>query len=179
MWGYHNMLTFAAFREQIFDEVALSCTEVAVRRDGKPTTLRTRVWWDCQGYFCVIVFVFLQVSRRDFDGFKKLFHRFLQVKGPSVDWAKISRPPEEAVSSRRTPCLPLAPGIESLCRDLRKASGVTMPCCSPRVHRGAPRPEHDQANRKPLRYGGVARATARGVSCDRKLMLVERWSWSD
>uniref|UniRef100_A0AAX7TX93 UTP--glucose-1-phosphate uridylyltransferase n=1 Tax=Astatotilapia calliptera TaxID=8154 RepID=A0AAX7TX93_ASTCA len=32
-----------------------------------------------------------------FDGFKKLFHRFLQVKGPSVDWAKISRPPEELI----------------------------------------------------------------------------------
>uniref|UniRef100_A0A668RTF8 UTP--glucose-1-phosphate uridylyltransferase n=1 Tax=Oreochromis aureus TaxID=47969 RepID=A0A668RTF8_OREAU len=32
-----------------------------------------------------------------FDGFKKLFHRFLQVKGPSVDWAKINRPPEELI----------------------------------------------------------------------------------
>lgn len=41
-----------------------------------------------------------QISRKDFDGFKKLFHRFLQVKGPSVDWAKINRPPEDSVSSR-------------------------------------------------------------------------------
>ncbi|KAM9793005.1 UTP--glucose-1-phosphate uridylyltransferase-like [Neosynchiropus ocellatus] len=38
-----------------------------------------------------------EVSRKDFDGFKKLFHRFLQVKGPSVDWAKINRPPEETI----------------------------------------------------------------------------------
>ncbi|XP_004562232.2 UTP--glucose-1-phosphate uridylyltransferase isoform X1 [Maylandia zebra] len=38
-----------------------------------------------------------EISRKDFDGFKKLFHRFLQVKGPSVDWAKISRPPEELI----------------------------------------------------------------------------------
>ncbi|KAM4750606.1 UTP--glucose-1-phosphate uridylyltransferase-like isoform 1-T1 [Anableps anableps] len=38
-----------------------------------------------------------EVSRKDFDGFKNLFHRFLQVKGPSVDWAKINRPPEESI----------------------------------------------------------------------------------
>ncbi|MEQ2225238.1 UTP--glucose-1-phosphate uridylyltransferase, partial [Ilyodon furcidens] len=38
-----------------------------------------------------------EVSRKDFDGFKKLFHRFLQVKGPSVDWPKINRPPEESI----------------------------------------------------------------------------------
>uniref|UniRef100_A0A673ZHI6 UTP--glucose-1-phosphate uridylyltransferase n=1 Tax=Salmo trutta TaxID=8032 RepID=A0A673ZHI6_SALTR len=38
-----------------------------------------------------------EVSRKDFDGFKKLFHRFLQVKGPSVDWPKIHRPPEDSI----------------------------------------------------------------------------------
>ncbi|XP_031732507.1 UTP--glucose-1-phosphate uridylyltransferase-like isoform X1 [Anarrhichthys ocellatus] len=38
-----------------------------------------------------------EISRKDFDGFKKLFHRFLQVKGPSVDWAKINRPPEDSI----------------------------------------------------------------------------------
>ncbi|KAI1896905.1 hypothetical protein AGOR_G00099680 [Albula goreensis] len=38
-----------------------------------------------------------EISRKDFEGFKKLFHRFLQVKGPSVDWAKIQRPPEESI----------------------------------------------------------------------------------
>uniref|UniRef100_G3Q7R7 UTP--glucose-1-phosphate uridylyltransferase n=1 Tax=Gasterosteus aculeatus aculeatus TaxID=481459 RepID=G3Q7R7_GASAC len=38
-----------------------------------------------------------EISRKDFDGFKKLFHRFLQVKGPAVDWAKISRPPEDSI----------------------------------------------------------------------------------
>uniref|UniRef100_A0A7N6B3H0 UTP--glucose-1-phosphate uridylyltransferase n=1 Tax=Anabas testudineus TaxID=64144 RepID=A0A7N6B3H0_ANATE len=36
-------------------------------------------------------------KQKDFDGFKKLFHRFLQVKGPSVDWAKINRPPEDSI----------------------------------------------------------------------------------
>ncbi|XP_069385498.1 UTP--glucose-1-phosphate uridylyltransferase-like isoform X2 [Paralichthys olivaceus] len=38
-----------------------------------------------------------EISRKEFDGFKKLFHRFLQVKGPGVDWAKINRPPEESI----------------------------------------------------------------------------------
>uniref|UniRef100_A0A3Q3XL79 UTP--glucose-1-phosphate uridylyltransferase n=1 Tax=Mola mola TaxID=94237 RepID=A0A3Q3XL79_MOLML len=41
-----------------------------------------------------------QICRKDFDGFKRLFHRFLQVKGPAVDWAKINRPPDDSVSSR-------------------------------------------------------------------------------
>ncbi|XP_078129293.1 UTP--glucose-1-phosphate uridylyltransferase-like isoform X1 [Sander vitreus] len=38
-----------------------------------------------------------QTSRKDFDGFKNIFHRFLQVKGPAVDWAKINRPPEDSI----------------------------------------------------------------------------------
>ncbi|XP_057699836.1 UTP--glucose-1-phosphate uridylyltransferase-like isoform X1 [Corythoichthys intestinalis] len=40
-----------------------------------------------------------QNCKKDFEGFKRLFHRFLQVRGPAVDWAKISRPPEDAVVS--------------------------------------------------------------------------------
>uniref|UniRef100_A0A8C4FEI9 UTP--glucose-1-phosphate uridylyltransferase n=1 Tax=Dicentrarchus labrax TaxID=13489 RepID=A0A8C4FEI9_DICLA len=38
-----------------------------------------------------------EVSRKDFEGFKNLFHRFLQVKGPSVEWIKIQRPPEDSI----------------------------------------------------------------------------------
>lgn len=38
-----------------------------------------------------------KVAKKDFEGFEKLFHRFLQVKGPSVDWAKIHRPPEDSI----------------------------------------------------------------------------------
>ncbi|XP_054885265.1 UDP-glucose pyrophosphorylase 2b isoform X1 [Poeciliopsis prolifica] len=33
----------------------------------------------------------------NFKGFKNLFHRFLQVKGPSVEWIKIKRPPEDSI----------------------------------------------------------------------------------
>ncbi|KTF84592.1 hypothetical protein cypCar_00023535 [Cyprinus carpio] len=43
-----------------------------------------------------------EISRKDFEGFKKLFHRFLQEKGPSVDWAKIQRPPEDSVRPTTT-----------------------------------------------------------------------------
>ncbi|KAG7283563.1 hypothetical protein CRUP_026490 [Coryphaenoides rupestris] len=38
-----------------------------------------------------------QISRKDFEGFKNIFHRFLQRKGPSVEWAKIQRPPEDLI----------------------------------------------------------------------------------
>ncbi|TKS86029.1 UTP--glucose-1-phosphate uridylyltransferase [Collichthys lucidus] len=38
-----------------------------------------------------------QVSMKDFEGFKTLYHRFLQVKGPSVEWIKIQRPPEDSI----------------------------------------------------------------------------------
>ncbi|CAG6016474.1 unnamed protein product [Menidia menidia] len=38
-----------------------------------------------------------EVSKKDFEGFKNLYHRFLQVKGPSVEWIKIQRPPEDSI----------------------------------------------------------------------------------
>uniref|UniRef100_A0AAZ3PZ34 UTP--glucose-1-phosphate uridylyltransferase n=1 Tax=Oncorhynchus tshawytscha TaxID=74940 RepID=A0AAZ3PZ34_ONCTS len=38
-----------------------------------------------------------QISKKDFEGFKNLFHRFLQVKGPSVKWDKIHKPPEDLI----------------------------------------------------------------------------------
>ncbi|XP_035492286.2 UTP--glucose-1-phosphate uridylyltransferase isoform X1 [Scophthalmus maximus] len=43
-----------------------------------------------------------EISRKDFDGFKKLFHRFLHVKGPGVDWAKINRPPDDSIQPYET-----------------------------------------------------------------------------
>lgn len=45
------------------------------------------------------------MSRKDFEGFKNLFQRFLQVKGPSVEWIKIQRPPEDSVRSAVSGCL--------------------------------------------------------------------------
>nr|AAH78581.1 MGC85503 protein [Xenopus laevis] len=40
----------------------------------------------------------LEHTKKDLAGFQKLFHRFLQEKGPAVDWGKIQRPPEDSVS---------------------------------------------------------------------------------
>lgn len=40
-----------------------------------------------------------QGVRKEFDGFERLFARFLQETGPSVDWEKIKLLPEGAVSS--------------------------------------------------------------------------------
>lgn len=39
-----------------------------------------------------------QVAKKNLEGFANLFQRFLQVKGPSVEWVKIQRPPEDSVS---------------------------------------------------------------------------------
>lgn len=49
-------------------------------------------------FFSIKYFCFFQHTKTDLDGFQNLFHRFLQEKGPSVDWGKIQRPPEDSVS---------------------------------------------------------------------------------
>uniref|UniRef100_K7GA76 UTP--glucose-1-phosphate uridylyltransferase n=1 Tax=Pelodiscus sinensis TaxID=13735 RepID=K7GA76_PELSI len=36
-------------------------------------------------------------TKKDLEGFRNLFHRFLQEKGPSVDWGKIQKPPEDSI----------------------------------------------------------------------------------
>ena len=40
-----------------------------------------------------------QIVDREFDGFKKLFGKFINEKGPSVIWDKIERLPHDAVSN--------------------------------------------------------------------------------
>ena len=42
-----------------------------------------------------------QTVDREFDGFKKLFGKFINEKGPSVIWDKIERLPQDAVSLER------------------------------------------------------------------------------
>ena len=39
-----------------------------------------------------------QVVEQDFDGFKRLFGKFINSTGPSVHWDKIEKLPEDAVS---------------------------------------------------------------------------------
>ena len=39
-----------------------------------------------------------KVVEQDFDGFKKLFGKFINETGPSVHWDRIEKLPEDAVS---------------------------------------------------------------------------------
>ncbi|XP_018530594.1 UTP--glucose-1-phosphate uridylyltransferase isoform X1 [Lates calcarifer] len=79
-----------------------------------------------------------EISRKDFDGFKKLFHRFLQVKGPSVEWAKINRPPEDSIQPYekiRTKGLPdnIAASLNKLAVvKLNGGLGTSMGCKGPK-----------------------------------------------
>jgi UTP--glucose-1-phosphate uridylyltransferase len=43
---------------------------------------------------------------KELSGFAQLFHRFLQEEGPSVDWERIEKLPENAVSHHRTSKVP-------------------------------------------------------------------------
>lgn len=43
---------------------------------------------------------------KELGGFAQLFHRFLQEEGPSVDWERIEKLPENAVSHHRTSKVP-------------------------------------------------------------------------
>ncbi|XP_064817926.1 UTP--glucose-1-phosphate uridylyltransferase-like, partial [Oncorhynchus masou masou] len=79
-----------------------------------------------------------EVSKKDFDGFRKLFHRFLQVKGPSVDWPKIHRPPEDSIQPYdKIAALPLPDNLaDSLNKlvvvKLNGGLGTSMGCKGPK-----------------------------------------------
>ncbi|XP_060716129.1 UTP--glucose-1-phosphate uridylyltransferase-like isoform X2 [Tachysurus vachellii] len=79
-----------------------------------------------------------EVSRKDFEGFKQLFHRFLQVKGPSVEWPKINRPPEDSIQPYeriRAKSLPqgVAEGLNKLAVvKLNGGLGTSMGCKGPK-----------------------------------------------
>ncbi|XP_019720072.1 UTP--glucose-1-phosphate uridylyltransferase-like isoform X2 [Hippocampus comes] len=79
-----------------------------------------------------------QSCKKDFEGFKRLFHRFLQVKGPAVDWAKISRPPEEAVVAYEEMVAADVPADVAACLNklavvkLNGGLGTSMGCKGPK-----------------------------------------------
>nr|XP_057920828.1 UTP--glucose-1-phosphate uridylyltransferase-like isoform X1 [Doryrhamphus excisus] len=79
-----------------------------------------------------------QSCRKDFDGFKRIFHTFLQVKGPAVDWAKISRPPEDAIQAYNKIKAKGLPGDISACLNklavvkLNGGLGTSMGCKGPK-----------------------------------------------
>ncbi|KAM9454051.1 UDP-glucose pyrophosphorylase 2a [Clarias gariepinus] len=79
-----------------------------------------------------------EISRKDFEGFKQLFHRFLQVKGPSVEWPKINRPPEDSIQPyERIRAKPLPQGVAASLNKLAVVKlngglGTSMGCKGPK-----------------------------------------------
>ncbi|XP_046693151.1 UDP-glucose pyrophosphorylase 2a isoform X2 [Silurus meridionalis] len=79
-----------------------------------------------------------EVSRKDFEGFKQLFHRFLQVKGPSVEWPKINRPPEDLIQRyEKIQSKPLPQGVAASLNKLAVVKlngglGTSMGCKGPK-----------------------------------------------
>ncbi|KAF5895683.1 UTP--glucose-1-phosphate uridylyltransferase-like isoform X1, partial [Clarias magur] len=79
-----------------------------------------------------------EISRKDFEGFKQLFHRFLQVKGPSVEWPKINRPPEDSIQPyERIRAKPLPQGVAAHLNKLAVVKlngglGTSMGCKGPK-----------------------------------------------
>lgn len=80
----------------------------------------------------------LQDVKKDFDGFQQLFHRFLQEKGPSLDWDCLQRPPAgsvipyESVRERQLP-----PDVSDLLNQLvvvklNGGLGTSMGCKGPK-----------------------------------------------
>lgn len=76
-------------------------------------------------------------TRKQFDGFTKLFHRFLDETGPSVDWDKIEKLPEEAIKEYGSL---ESPSLESIQQMLNKlvvvklngGLGTSMGCYGPK-----------------------------------------------
>uniref|UniRef100_UPI00358F0966 UTP--glucose-1-phosphate uridylyltransferase-like n=1 Tax=Myxine glutinosa TaxID=7769 RepID=UPI00358F0966 len=80
----------------------------------------------------------VQDIKKDFDGFQRLFHRFLQEKGPSLDWDCLQRPPAESVipydNVRERP---LPPDVSDLLNQLvvvklNGGLGTSMGCKGPK-----------------------------------------------
>ncbi|XP_021926971.1 UTP--glucose-1-phosphate uridylyltransferase isoform X4 [Zootermopsis nevadensis] len=75
--------------------------------------------------------------KKELDGFAQLFHRFLQEEGPSVDWERIDRLPENAVRDYSTLQLPSADQIHLMLEKLvvvklNGGLGTSMGCHGPK-----------------------------------------------
>lgn len=76
-------------------------------------------------------------TQKQFDGFTKLFHRFLDETGPSVDWNKIEKLPEEAIkdyASLESPTLELTQQMlnKLVVVKLNGGLGTSMGCYGPK-----------------------------------------------
>ncbi|XP_049943662.1 UTP--glucose-1-phosphate uridylyltransferase-like [Schistocerca serialis cubense] len=75
--------------------------------------------------------------RKQFDGFEKLFERFLSEDGPSIDWEKIQKLPQDAVRDYSTLSQPSADVIHEMLGKLvvvklNGGLGTSMGCRGPK-----------------------------------------------
>lgn len=78
-----------------------------------------------------------ETFRKEFDGFAALFERFLQEEGPSVDWEKIEKLPDDAVRDYSTLETPTTDLIHSMLDKLvviklNGGLGTSMGCHGPK-----------------------------------------------
>lgn len=76
-------------------------------------------------------------TQKQFDGFTKLFHRFLDETGPSVDWSKIDKLPKEAIKDYmllETPSVELTQQMlnKLVVVKLNGGLGTSMGCYGPK-----------------------------------------------
>lgn len=75
--------------------------------------------------------------QKQYDGFTKLFHRFLDETGPSVDWSKIDKLPKDAIKDYtllESPTLELTQQMLSklVVVKLNGGLGTSMGCYGPK-----------------------------------------------
>ncbi|CAB3364771.1 Hypothetical predicted protein [Cloeon dipterum] len=76
-------------------------------------------------------------KQKEFDGFQRLYQRFLQEEGPSVEWESIEKLPENAVKNYSTLSQPAAEQVQSMLSKLvvvklNGGLGTSMGCQGPK-----------------------------------------------
>ncbi|XP_065353522.1 UTP--glucose-1-phosphate uridylyltransferase isoform X5 [Cloeon dipterum] len=76
-------------------------------------------------------------KQKEFDGFQRLYQRFLQEEGPSVEWESIERLPENAVKNYSTLSQPAAEQVQRMLSKLvvvklNGGLGTSMGCQGPK-----------------------------------------------
>lgn len=79
----------------------------------------------------------MQTRQKEFDGFQRLYARFLQEEGPSVDWDSIEKLPGDAVKNYNTLRQPAAEQVQNMLSKLvvvklNGGLGTSMGCQGPK-----------------------------------------------
>jgi UDP-N-acetylglucosamine pyrophosphorylase len=79
----------------------------------------------------------MQTRQKEFDGFQRLYARFLQEEGPSVEWESIEKLPGDAVKNYNTLRQPAAEQVQNMLSKLvvvklNGGLGTSMGCQGPK-----------------------------------------------